>query len=250
MKISKIITNASIILLAFIMIGCNSNMKNESNQYIYNLKKNNTGHQITANFNSNFWNTVEPVELVNYMGEKPQHFPTTKAKLAYDTRNIYVIFNVRDQYVIAASQKYQDTPWLDSCVEFFFTPSDDITEGYFNLEMTCVGHFLFHYHKGTGSENTVIDISDCKKIQVAASLKGPTIQPEIQHPTTWTVEYKIPFAVIEKYINKPVGNTWKANLYKCADKSSHPHWLTWAPVDYPKPSFHKPEFFGTLKFNR
>ncbi|MCB0276848.1 MAG: diguanylate cyclase, partial [Calditrichaeota bacterium] len=27
------------------------------------------------------------------------------------------------------------------------------------------------------------------------------------------------------------------------------HWLTWAPVEHPKPNFHLPEFFGTLVFD-
>ena len=35
----------------------------------------------------------------------------------------------------------------------------------------------------------------------------------------------------------------------CADRSSHPHWLTWAPVDCPQPDFHRKEFYGTLEFD-
>ena len=44
------------------------------------------------------------------------------------------------------------------------------------------------------------------------------------------------------------GVGWRANLYKCADDSSHPHWLTWAHVDNPTPDFHLREFFGILRF--
>ena len=46
------------------------------------------------------------------------------------------------------------------------------------------------------------------------------------------------------------GVAWRANFYKCADASSHPHWLTWAPVDWPQPDFHRKEFFGTLVFEQ
>jgi hypothetical protein len=50
-------------------------------------------------------------------------------------------------------------------------------------------------------------------------------------------------------VEKPgPGVTWRANFYKCADKTSHPHWLTWAPVNYPKPKFHLPEYFGRIEF--
>jgi hypothetical protein len=44
------------------------------------------------------------------------------------------------------------------------------------------------------------------------------------------------------------GVRWRANFYKCAEHNSHPHWLMWAPIDFPKPNFHLPEFFGTLEF--
>ena len=30
---------------------------------------------------------------------------------------------------------------------------------------------------------------------------------------------------------------WRVNFYKCADDTSHPHWLTWSPVELPDPKF-------------
>lgn len=29
--------------------------------------------------------------------------------------------------------------------------------------------------------------------------------------------------------------------------SSHPHWLTWAPIDWPRLDFHRKELFGFLE---
>ena len=40
----------------------------------------------------------------------------------------------------------------------------------------------------------------------------------------------------------------RANFYKCADKSAHPHFLAWNRVDTPAPDFHRPDFFGELTF--
>jgi hypothetical protein len=65
------------------------------------------------------------------------------------------------------------------------------------------------------------------------------------------VEYTLPFSILEKYmkVDLPMpGKKWRANFYKCGDKTSHPHWLTWAPVEFPKPNFHLPGFFGMLIF--
>ena len=44
------------------------------------------------------------------------------------------------------------------------------------------------------------------------------------------------------------GVTWRANFYKCADHTSHPHWLSWSVIGSGKFEFHVPEYFGTLEF--
>ena len=45
------------------------------------------------------------------------------------------------------------------------------------------------------------------------------------------------------------GKTIRANFYKCGDKLTVPHYLTWSTVGTPKPDFHRPEFFGMVRFN-
>ena len=42
----------------------------------------------------------------------------------------------------------------------------------------------------------------------------------------------------------------KVNLYKCGDKLSQPHFLSWKPISAPKPDFHLPEFFEQIKFSK
>jgi hypothetical protein len=77
------------------------------------------------------------------------------------------------------------------------------------------------------------------------------VEPEIQEPITWTLQYSLPLKILREYANvtKPdTGVKWRANFYKCANNSSHPHWLTWSVVDKPKPDFHQPKYFGTILF--
>ncbi len=75
------------------------------------------------------------------------------------------------------------------------------------------------------------------------------IDPEIQEPTEWRIEYRIPLALFEHYLG-PIGplsgQTWRGNFYKCADKTSHPHWGMWAPIY--EGWFHQPAKFGELIF--
>jgi hypothetical protein len=184
------------------------------------------------------------------MGTLPEHFPKTEVKIAYDPQAIYLIFRAEDRYVQAVAEKHQDPVCRDSCVEFFFTPNANLTGEYFNLEMNCGGTMLFYYQPPDGSPRTEIALDDCNRMPIAHSLPG-RIDPEIQTPVIWTVEYALPFSILRKYspISEPgTGVVWRANFYKCADRCSHPHWLTWAPVKHPVPKFHLPEFFGEIEF--
>jgi Carbohydrate-binding family 9 len=196
------------------------------------------------------WKEIPSWRLENYMGKKPDHFPKAEVKIAYDEMSIHLMFQVADRYVRAIALDHQDNVWEDSCVEFFFTPNLDVTTGYFNLEMNCGGTLLFHFQPGSGQDRIVIPKKDCDNIRVAHSLPR-IVDPEIQEPLTWRVAYSIPFVLLKRYC--PVmlpgpGGQWRANFYKCADKTSHPHWLTWAKVDFPRPNFHLPQFFGILEF--
>jgi len=196
------------------------------------------------------WSQADGIELKNYMGSKPEHFPNVLAKLLYNDKNIFVCFRVEDRYVRAAAQKLQGPVCRDSCVEFFFTPGEDIADGYFNLEINCGGTILLK-HQTTRSTNTIaVSDSDCKKIEVKTTLPK-IVEPEIKEPTIWTLQYALPIEILERYakVSKPAeGVKWRANFYKCADDTSHPHWLTWAPIDRPMPDFHQPDFFGTIFF--
>ena len=196
------------------------------------------------------WRNIDPITIGNYMGDKPDHFPFTQAKMAYDNSAIYIIFRVEDQYVKAANKKNQGPVCRDSCVEFFFSPGENSNKGYLNLEMNCGGTMLFNFQETPKSKKILIAEEDLQQIEVAHTLPK-IIENEIAAKTTWIVEYRIPFVVLKKYMDfsTPEGNTvWRANFYKCADSTSHPHWLTWSPVDYARPNFHLPEYFGILVF--
>jgi hypothetical protein len=222
-----------------------------NDNYICFIRSSDRSPDINADWNKKFWQKADIVRLKNHMGEAPSHFPGTQVKLKYDSDNIYVIFRVKDHYIRAIAKDTNGRVWEDSCVEFFFTPGPDVSRGYFNLEVNCKGIFLLQYHKNNGKDQGFVEIKDAGQIEISHSL-NQDVENEITEPVTWYIEYKIPFSILSNYIqtDKPEpGTRWRANFYKCGDKTSHPHWLTWAPVNYPAPRFHLPEFFGWLEFN-
>jgi hypothetical protein len=106
------------------------------------------------------------------------------------------------------------------------------------------------YHKNNGKEQGFVGLDDSGQIKISHSLQED-VENEITESVTWYIEYKIPYSILSKYIQVETpgpGIQWRANFYKCGDKTSHPHWLTWAPVNYPQPKFHLPEYFGWLEF--
>ena len=245
---------SALVFLCFLIItttlSANLPAEADNKDYLYKVSPVSNSFSINADWNKQPWTGTEASELKNYMGDKPDHFPETQFKVRYDEKNIYVIFQVKDNYVKAIAKKTHGRVWEDSCVEFFFTPGSDVSKGYFNLETNCKGVMLLGYTKNSNGDRGAVAEKDCKKITIANSLKRD-VQTEITEPVTWSIEYAIPFSMLDKYIkvDKPSkGVRWRANFYKCGDKTSHPHWLTWAPVINPVPKFHIPEYFGWLEF--
>ena len=205
--------------------------------------------KIDADWDKPAWQKVTAATLENFMGARPEHFPKTQFKVVYDDQNIYVIFRVADRFVKAVGQKHQDPVCKDSCVEFFFTPGADSAQGYFNLEMNCCGVILLHHHPPGGGGGPLAD-EELDRIEVAHSQPKPVAE-EIKEPVTWTVEYRLPLAVVAKHaaVTAPqAGAVPRANFCKCADGTSQPHWLTWSPVGGGQPHFHQPGYFGRLVF--
>ncbi|HLA57334.1 MAG TPA: carbohydrate-binding family 9-like protein [Puia sp.] len=224
----------------------------QKNRLTYSVKRSAKIVKIDGNWNKAQWQSVKAVELTNYMGQIPAFRPVVHAKMMYDQENLYVIFQVNDRYVHSIIEEYNGPVSSDACVEFFFSPDTSYPERYFNLEINAGGTPLMAYHIFKQKEYQKFSAEDFKKIEIAHSLPKK-VDPEIATPVVWTVEYKLPFAVLEKYgvVSHPKpGVVWRANFYKTASKSSNPHYMTWSFVGNPEPNFHLPQFFGQLIFEK
>jgi hypothetical protein len=199
------------------------------------------------------WAEVQPLEVANFHPRSSEHHPRTRAKLQFDERFLYVIFQVQDRYVRAVSRRFQDPTWEDSCVELFARPRED--RGYFNFEMSCGGVLLLYYIEDATRTSdgfrkyTKAAPQHIRGLRVYHSLPQ-RVEPEIAEPVEWVVEYKVPLRLFAVYLDglPPLaGDSWRANLFKCADASSHPHWASWSPIGE-ELNFHQPERFGALDF--
>ena len=244
-RFKTLLSTFFLLLLATLTVAQQKDMAAETKGSVYNVSKLKQSMKIDGKWDKRQWRKIKPVEINNFIREAPPKFhPIVQAKMMYDDENIYVIFRVQDQYVRVITKDIGGPVWQDAAVEFFFSPDASLPLSYFNLEVNCGGTPLLGYRP---KKPTVEDI---KKIEIGHSLPQ-IIDPEITEPVTWTLEYRIPLAMVEKYSNvtRPKqGVEWKANFYKIAENNSNPHHASWSVIDLPRPTFHTPQFFGTLKF--
>jgi hypothetical protein len=203
-----------------------------------------------ANWNKPQWKNCDVINISNFMETVPKHHPVVQAKMMYDDASLCLIFKVKQKYVRCVNDSINGPVWEDDCVEFFFAPNTSSPEKYFNLEINCAGTALMHFNTAANTDIRNVDKDDIKKIEIAHSLPG-VFKNEIKGPVSWTLEYKIPLAMLTKYIGitPPAASAeWRANFYKIAHKSSNRHYMTWAYINKKEVDFHTPEYFGVLKF--
>jgi len=184
--------------------------------------------------------------------ESSDHHPATHFALLHDPRALYLNFQVSDRYVRVVHSLLHAPVYKDSCVEFFVQPRPAC--GYFNFEINAGGTLLASYIEDPSrtpegfKKFTRLPPELCREIEVTATLNAP-IDPEITTPLAWALSLRLPLSVMEEFTGRlscAPENVWRGNFYKCADATSHPHWISWSPVK--ELNFHAPECFGELRF--
>ncbi len=209
--------------------------------------------EFTGSWDGPAWSKADTLSVALFHPAGSAHHPVVNARLLYDDQAIYIHFKVQDRHVRSIHTRPQDPVWQDSCVEFFFQPKP--SPGYFNVEGNCGGTFLCSYVEDPRRTPTgfakfrLIDAHWFTRIRAYHSMP-PVVEPELPGPVEWTLEYGIPFSLIEDYagpLGAVAGQIWRANFYKCGDKTSHPHWASWAPIGEAL-NFHQPDRFAPITF--
>lgn len=169
-------------------------------------------------------------------------FPEVCFQIEYDACTLYLRFEVNEPRIRATNTEPNSPVWEDSCVEMFLATSPD---SYVNFEFNCIGTAL----ASTGSERNDRDFLPDEAIHRIST--GPSLGKaafEERTGTLWSLEVDIPFSVLGLAHNQVVGQSFRANFYKCGDGLSTPHYLSWNRIDSPYPDFHRPGDFGTIIF--
>jgi len=184
------------------------------------------------------------IDVVNWAGYDKR--PEVKFNMAYGSSEIYIKYYVTEPFTKAEHTQSNEEVYEDSCVEFFVAPDTDGI--YYNFEFNAIGTCLMA--KGPDRNNRQLqDPEIINKIRRFSSLGTDPFSEKPGEPS-WELTVAIPLEVfIGMDIKNLKGQTFRANLYKCGDKLSHPHYLSWNPIGTKKPDFHQPEYFGKIKFD-
>ncbi len=186
-------------------------------------------------------NRIETLNWVEY-----QYKPEVLFSVAHNGNEIFLRYYVRENFFKAEMTKTNQKVYEDSCVEFFVSPGNDGI--YYNFEFNATGTCL----AGSGTsrhDRKFVDPDLISRIRRAGSA-GTSPSGEKTGIFEWDLTIAIPVTLFFHHtICSLDGKTFRVNFYKCGDKLTVPHYLTWNPVNTAKPDFHQPDDFGVLKFN-
>ena len=185
------------------------------------------------------WN---PIDNVCWAEDYP-YAPKVKFRIAHTGNFILINYRVVEKAVRAVAETDNGNVWEDSCCEFFFSPSAD--NMYYNIESNCAGKILFA-SGNTRHDRKRYPLDFVSKIDRWSSL-GDGVFDERSISEPWEMCLAIPVSMFEG-VGQLSGMTSHANFYKCGDKLSTPHFLSWNLVETEKPDYHRPDYFGEIIF--
>ena len=182
------------------------------------------------------------INHVNWPDAFPEK-PETTVEVTNDHERLYLHFRVKGNQLRAVTTEDQGPVWEDSCVEFFCqVPGEPY---YFNFETNCIGAMVASRRRGRAE-----DVQPLPKEEMALIRRQCTFPREAFEEKdglwSWEMELAIPLRLIFRNQAPVFPQKLRANFYKCADKTRKPHFVSWQPINLPKPDFHCPQFFQEI----
>lgn len=187
---------------------------------------------------------TEAIDNLNWSDAFPYQ-PKVQFRIAHTGYEIWLKFYVEEKNILAQETQINGQVHKDSAVEFFISLDGD---NYYNFEFSCIG--TAHVANGPSIHKRTFLLPELiRQIGIESSLGNQPFE-EKSGNFSWEMMICIPiqcfaFDKIESFD----GLKATANFYKCGDATSDPHFVTWNRVKTENPDYHRPEFFGKIKFN-
>ena len=185
---------------------------------------------------------VESINHVNW--ENFTYCPKVTFRIGHTSTEIALKFSVSEKHIKAIETRLNGDVYKDSCVEFFISFDN---KNYYNFEFNSIG--TVHLAYGPQRERRKYIPPDIiRQIKVESSLGNQPFE-EKSGDFYWELFALIPKSCFTFNNMNSLNNTFAtANFYKCGDETTTPHYISWSPVKTRQPDFHRPEYFGNIRF--
>jgi len=184
----------------------------------------------------------ESIDVLNWANDFP-YKPVVAFDIARGAKDLYLHYFVRGLSLKAVADEDGEFVHPDSCVEFFMRKEGEMK--YINFEFNCIGTCLAARHESREVSEPLTK-QEYKSIRRYTTLQREAFA-EKKGIYSWELTVAIPFSLMGlDAANLPV--KIYGNFYKCADDTENPHYVTWSPINLPRPNYHCPEFFGEISF--
>lgn len=182
------------------------------------------------------WSKIPSVTMdTAYKGS--ERFPiSAKAQLCWDEEGIFVHLSTVEDNIRCTYTGVTDPVCQDSCLEFFFSPTEAPT--YFNIE------FNPNCSMYLGYGNCIDDL-----IRLVFEGENKFAPKANRTEDGWEIFYKVPFSFIRHFFpafKAYEGLHFRGNFYKCGDLTPNRHYYSWSPIVGGNFRFHRPDCYGEL----
>lgn len=184
-------------------------------------------------------NSIDQINWKNF-----PYQPKVNFRIAHTNSEILLKYYVHEKHILAKETRTNGEVYKDSCVEFFVSLDG---KNYYNFELNCIGTIHLAYGPGR-KDRKFVNPGIVNRIETQPSL-GRLPFEEKTGEFDWELMIKIPLVCFAfNFIDTLEKVKAKGNFYKCGDDTSEPHYVTWNPVKTEQPDYHRPEYFGKIKF--
>lgn len=205
------------------------------------------------------WNRAEEGRIANFPWETSAYQPESRFYVLYSADSLFCLLLTRgeeERPPRAVETAFQAPVSQDSCLEFFFA-YDPEQPYYFNLETNynALTHLGFGPGRGDRWKPSQAELAG---LRIEAVRPGEEALRYLDFSYDWGVGVEIPERIWQLFWQEETlskeggsiplqsGREFRANFYKCGDRTASPHYACWSPVLAPQPDYHRPEFFGRL----
>jgi alpha-galactosidase len=183
------------------------------------------------------WSSAQPVTFNwDWQGKNPAPDRETAVRVLWSPTTLYLRFecHYRELHLFSDSEPNgrRYGLWDRDVAEAFLQPDPAHPQLYKELEVSPNAMWVD------------LDIAPGQKLNLNSGLTRSVYLDEQAH--TWSAELAIPLRSLIADFDS--GRRWRVNFFRVEGKEEPRGYYAWRPTHTPKPNFHVPSAFGSMRF--